>query len=436
MTRGPIAPHLLRFGAPLMLTWMLQQLYALCDSVVVGRLIGVEAFAAVGAASFLSWLPLSMVMSMTHGFGAVMAQRFGAGDVRGWKQTWHYGFLLSIAAALLLGGTAALFLEKLLIAMQTPDEMMDHSMRYLRVIFAGLSLSAMYNVTASGLRAAGDSRTPLVAMVVSTLFNIAADFILVLGFGMGVEGVALGTLLAQLVSLLICAVRLKIHPPKLPADVGNGSVRVCRQMLKLGLPPMLQDGVTAVGGLLVQSMINGFGMVFVAGLTASRKYFTAMEMCCSALEGAIATFVGQNSGAGRTDRVHKGTATAAKLGILTALCTSALAALFARPMIILLVGSDAEVVRCGVIALRTTALFLPAMYMLCIYRASLQSTGDSITPMLSGFTELAMRLISVLLLTRLIGKTAAYIAEGTGWIAAMILLMSVYYYRKKHPKTP
>lgn len=433
MTRGRIVPHLLRFGMPLMITDILQQLYTLCDSVIVGRLIGVEAFAAVGAAYFLHWMPLSMITAMTHGFGAVMAQRFGAGDVAGWKRAWRYSVLWGIAAAVLLGGIGLIFLEKLLSAMRTPAEMTDYAVRYLRVLFAGLPLSAVYNVAGAHLRAAGDSRTPLKAMVISTTVNIALDFVLVSFFGMGVTGVALGTVLAQLVALAVCIVRLKTRPVVLPPPVeGEESAPVCRQLLKLGLPPFLQDGVTAIGGLFVQTMINGFGVAFVAGLTAANRYTTVLRMCGGALEGAAATFVGQNVGAGKMERAYEGTGTAAKLGLATSLVTAAAAAVFARPLIVLLVGeADPEVIRCGMIALRTAGAFLPALYMLCLYRASLQSMGDSLTPVLSGFTEFAMRLFSVLVLAAVIGRVAAYIAEGLGCVAAMILLMSVYYRRKR-----
>lgn len=436
MTRGRITPHLLRFGAPLMLSSILQQLYSLCDSMVVGRLIGVEAFAAVGAASFLNWLPLSMVMALSHGFGAILAQRFGAGDENGLHKAWRTALLLSTAISLLLSMFGLMFLHPLLTAMRTPAEMLEYAARYLRVMFAGLICPALYNLAADYLRAAGDSRTPLNALVISTILNIVLDYILVAFFDMSVEGVALATVLAQLISLIICLVQLR-KPLTLPPPTGEplrGSA--CIPLLKLGLPPMFRDCVIAIGGLFVQSAINGFGVTFVAGMTAARRYFSMMEMCGSALEGATATFVGQNAGAGKTDRVHRGTRTAAQLALLTSLLTAALAAVFARPLIALLITeSNPEVIRIGVTALRTIALFLPALYLLCLYRASLQSMGDSITPMLSGFAELAMRLLCVLTLANPLGRTAAYIADGTGWVAAMILLMSVYYSRKKHSKS-
>lgn len=433
MTRGRPLPLLVRFGLPLMLSSILQQLYSLCDSMVVGRLIGVEAFAAVGAASFLNWLPLSMLLGLTQGFAVVLSQRFGAGDGHGLKRAAWLSTLIGMAAAILMGALGILFLHPQLTAMRTPEEMLDLTAAYLRVVFAGLIASALYNVAATLLRAAGDSRTPLLALAVSTLCNIALDYVLVAFANMGVEGVALATVLAQLISLAVCLIRIILKPihtpePSAPAMTGGFAA----QLLRNGLPPMFRDGVIAVGGLFVQNVVNGFGVAFVAGMTAARRYFSMMEMAGAALEGALATFVGQNAGANRPDRIREGTRTAVRLGVAAALLTAMIEAIFARPLITLLVGdSSAEVIRFGVTALRLTALFLPFLYLLCLYRASLQSMGDALTPMLSGFAEMIMRLLSVLLLPPFIGHAAAYMADGLGWVAAAILLMTVYFQTQK-----
>ena len=433
MTRGRPLSLLVRFGLPLMLSSILQQLYSLCDSMVVGRLIGVEAFAAVGAASFLNWLPLSMLLGLSQGFAVVLSQRFGAGDARGLKRSAWLSAAIGSAAAILMGALGILFLYPLLTAMHTPAEMLELSAAYLRVVFAGLIASALYNVAATLLRAAGDSRTPLLALAVSTLCNIALDYILVAFANMGVEGVALATVLAQLISLTVCLARIILKPiqtpePSAPAMTGGFTA----QLFRNGLSPMFRDGVIAVGGLFVQTVVNGFGVTFVAGMTAARRYFSMMEMVGAALEGALATFVGQNAGANRPDRIREGTRTAVQLGVIAALLTAILAAVFANPLITLLIGSASpEVVQYGVTALRLTALFLPFLYLLCLYRASLQSMGDALTPMLSGFAELIMRLLSVLLLPPFIGHVAAYMADDLGWVAAAILLMTVYYQTQK-----
>lgn len=432
MTRGRPLPILVKFALPLMFSSILQQLYSLCDSMVVGRLLGVEAFAAVGAASFLSWLPLSMLLGLTQGFGVVLSQRFGAGDGVGLRRAAWWSAALGVAMALAMGVAGIVLLQPLLRIMKTPAEMLELSADYLRVIFAGLSFAALYNVAATLLRSAGDSRTPLLALVVSTMINIALDYMLVAFCKMGVKGVALATVLAQAAALTVCLLRIKLRSIDLPAAVGDPVLKgVAGQLLRLGLPPLFRDGVVAVGGLFVQSMINGFGVIFVASMTAARRYFSMMEMAGAALEGALATFVGQNAGAGNTARIHDGTRTAVCLGVLSALVTAAAAAIFAHPLIALLVTeSNPEVVQNGVVALRVTALLLPALYLLCLYRASLQSMGDALTPMLSGFAELTMRIVTVLALPAFIGQNAAFIADGLGWVAAAVLLMSVYYCKK------
>ena len=433
MTRGKPLPLLVKFGVPLMLSYILQQLYSLCDSVIVGRLIGVEAFAAVGSASFLSALPLEMLLGLTQGFGVVLAQRFGAGDEAGLRRSALLSSGFGCVAAVLMTAMGLCFLTPLLTVLRTPTALMEMAAAYLRVMFFGLIATALYNVAATLLRAMGDSRTPLVALVASTLLNIVLDYLLVAWGGMGVEGVALATVLATVFALGVCAMRLHSHPGKLPPPSGEPMRRgVGAQLLKMGLPPMFRNGVVAVGGLYVQSVVNGFGVAFVAGMTAARRYFTMMVMVSGALEGALATFVGQNAGAGRTERIEAGTRTAVRLALVASIFTGICTAVFARPLIALLVTEgNAEVVQVGVEALRVTSLLLPSLYLLCLYRATLQSMGDAVTPTLSGFTELALRILCVSLLPSLIGRSAAYLADGLGWVAAMILLMGVYYWKTR-----
>lgn len=436
MTRGRVTPLLVRFAVPLMMSSILQQMYALCDSMVVGRLIGLEAFAAVGASSFLSWLPMDMLLGLTQGFGVVLSQRFGAGDQKGLSMAYRLSMLIGVLIALVLSILGLLFLNPLLAIMRTPVEMVYYSERYLRVIFSGLILTALYNASATMLRARGDSRTPFVALVVSTIINIALDYILIAWAGMGVEGVALATILAQAASLTVCIVqisRAKVIYPMLTEAFSRK--RVYHELLKQGLPPMFRNSMTSVGGVFVQSVVNGFGTEFVAGMTAARRYFSMMEMVCCGLEGAVATFVGQNTGAGNLKRAREGTSKAVRLGVIAAVLTGSATAAFAKPLISLLIAqSNPAALQSGVIALRIASVLLPALYLLCLYRASVQSMGDSIMPVMCGFTEMAMRLICVLILPPFIGRYAAYIADGAGWIGGAALMMTTYYHRKKHSK--
>lgn len=435
MTQGRPLPLMARFAVPLILSSLLQQAYSLADSAIVGWLIGTEAFAAVGSASFLSWLPTSMMMGLSQGFAVLLGQRFGAGDRAGMRRATAISAGLSLFVSLAMSALFLAFLRPLLAAMQTPAEMMEYAADYLRVVFAGLFATGLYNVAAAVLRARGDSRTPMVALVISTALNIALDWALVALADMAVVGVALATVIAQCASLAYCCAVLR-REPEFPRAAGEPMLRgVASQLLRLGLPPMVRDGVTAVGGLFVQTVVNGFGVAFVAGITAARRYFSMLEMVGSGLDGSLATFVAQNAGAGQRARIREGTRAATRFGLCAAAVTALLAAAFARPLIALLVAdAGEEVLASGIAALRFTALFLPALYLLYIYRAALQGMGDALTPTLSGFTELALRVASVLLLPALIGRGAAYVADGLGWLFAAALLVGVYLVRDRRAR--
>lgn len=218
MTRGRPLKLMARFAVPLILSSLLQQAYSLADSAIVGWLIGVEAFAAVGASSFLSWLPTSMLMGLSQGFGVLLAQRFGAGDREGLRRATLLSAAMASAAALAMTALGIGFLTPLLVAVQTPAEMMAYSADYLRVVFSGLLATGLYNVAACALRARGDSRSPLIALVISTVLNIALDWALVALAGMGVEGVALATVIAQCASLAYCCAQMsgrrRFRPPR------------------------------------------------------------------------------------------------------------------------------------------------------------------------------------------------------------------------------
>lgn len=429
MTKGRPMPLLIRFSLPLIFTSILQQLYALCDSVIIGRLLGIEAFAAIGAAALAAWLPQSMFLGLAQGYGAVFAQLFGAGDKEGFRRAKLIAALLSLLGAAAAGIIMAVYRYPLLDMINTPPELRGMTADYLLIIFAALPIDAMFSWSGSALRAAGDSNTPFRALIISSILNIVLDYIFIRYLGAGVAGAALATVIAQFVSVSICIIVMRLRKPEFPAPTAASVPGGLRRILAMGMPPLLRDGVIAVGGLFVQSVINSFGVALVAGMAAASRYFTLMNMTGGALEGAVATFSGQNTGAELHDRVRRGTAIAAKLALALSILTAILAAIFAPQLIGFITGtSDPEALRLGVYALRCTALFLPALYMLCLYRAALQGMGDAVTPMLSGFAEMAIRLICVLLLPGCIGYTAACIADGTGWLAAAGLIMVRYFY--------
>ncbi|MBQ3223134.1 MAG: MATE family efflux transporter [Clostridia bacterium] len=424
MTRGAILPKALRFALPLLLTCIMQQLYSMVDAVIIKRLAGLDAFAAIGATGSLLWIVESMLMGLAHGFGVVFAQV--AGSV---KERENIGSVARRAALIALGlavaACAVLLLlgDALLLAMQTPARIMGQASAYLKSMTLFLCMAALFNIVGSLLRANGDSGTPFRAMLVSTFVNIALDYVLIRFAGMGAAGAGIATGLSQGLAVALCmgeCLKLKF---------GREPKGTTKRLLRMGLPSLLRDGVISCGGGIVQSVVNSFGVHVIAGVAASKKYFTVLQMCGSAIEGTAATFAGQNTGAGKMDRVRKGMRLMIGLALGASIVTAGLTFAFADGMIALLLGGAeaAEALASGAKALRWAAAFLPALYLLCVVRAALQNMGYAGISMVSGFMELAGRIASAAFLPALIGETSAYVAEEIGWAIAMAYLLVSYF---------
>ena len=427
MTRGSPARLLAGFALPLMLGHVFQQIYNVADSAIVGRLISIDAFAAVGAAGFLSWLVTSAILGLTQGFGTVFAQRFGAGDIAGLRKSVGVGVGCALGVSVALTALGMALAALALPAMDTPPELLADAQLYLYVLFGGTPLLMGYNFAAAVLRALGDSKSPVYAGILSSLLNIALDYAAVAFLGMGVAGVALGTVLAQGFSLLFCLWRLRgvaqVRPGREDLRMDGA---VARQLFALGGPMALRDGLMAIGGLIYQRVINGYGAVTVAGVAAAWRYFALMEVVGAGLDGAVAVYVGQNHGAGRRDRVRQGIRVGRRMALGGAVGIALLMAGSGRGLIALLVageaGEVAAVVSVGYGAMLGMALFLPALYLLYIHRAALQGMGDALWPMGAGLLELALRVGAVLTLPAFLGRWGVYLADGVGWLGAALLL--------------
>lgn len=294
-----------------------------------------------------------------------------------------------------------------------------------------------HNLTAGYLRAVGNSRTPLVAMVVSTCANICLDLLLVAVLRMGVAGAAIATVSAQGLSFLVCGIGLSrqdvLHFR--PSDMKPHKPMI-RRLLSLGLPIAMQDCIISVGGLVLQGVVNSFGFLFLAGYSAASRLQGLLEIAGCSLGAGCGTFAGQNLGAGRLDRVRQGLRRSAQIGVGMALCIALLMFVFGPQLLSLFIEDTdplivSQVMTYAVRMLRVSCSALFALYLLFAYRSTLQGLGDTMIPMFSGFVELAMRVASALLLPRFIGEWGVYSAEILAWIGAAILLIFGYYYRMR-----
>ena len=432
MTSGSPVRLILRFALPMLAGNLLQQLYNLVDSLIVGRLLGVTALAAVSASGWLDWAVLAALMGLAQGFSIQAAQSFGAGNREELRRTVGQSVLLSVAAVLLLEILSQSLLAPILRWMNTPAETFHITENYLRIIFYGLPVVMAVNVLNGFLQALGNSRTPLLALACASVVNIVLDWVFVGPCGLGTDGGALATVTAQAVSAavsLAAVLRLPmLHPSR--RDLHPDRPMSLR-LLRLGLPLAFQNLIISVGGLVLQGVVNGFGFIFMAGFNAASRLQGLVEMAGTALGNAVGTFTGQNIGARKMDRVHRGLRSSARIALLLALATGAFVVLLGRPLLSLFVQDDPalvdQVLSFGYQFLCVMAAGLPMLYLLFVYRSTLQGLGNTFIPMISGFVELAMRLCAALLLPRFFGVWGVYTAEISAWIGAAVLLILCCY---------
>lgn len=440
MTSGPPARLILQFALPLMLGNVFQQFYTFVDTMVVGQALGVGALAALGASEWLTFLMFGLVQGVVQGFSVVIAQRFGANDEEGMKKAVSGAIFLSLGMAVAFTVLGQLMLRPVLVLLHTPEEIMGLSLGYLRILYGSLPVAFAYNLLAAILRAVGNSKTPLQAMTISSFCNIVLDILFVFGFHLGIPGAAFATVLSQVLAALSCFIKLQGSGLlsgeqsllSLKQETCRPDHTMLKEQLKLGLPMGLQNMITALGGLIVQSVINGFGVVFIAGYTAANKLYGLLEIAASSYGYAMSTYAGQNLGAARFDRIGRGLKAAGIIGTATALIMSAVMILFGRPVLgCFLTGDGAAAeaaMEIGYHFLQVLALFFPLLYILYIIRSCIQGLGNSVLPMVSSIAQLVMRTGCALLLPPLIGQSGVFYGEVCAWIGADLILACSYFY--------
>lgn len=432
MTSGNPGKLIMFFALPLMLGSIFQQFYTLIDTMIVGRVVGVSALAALGAAEWLIWLVNSTVTGMTQGFAILISQQYGAENWQGLKKTVAHSYVMTGIVAALVVITSQLLMRPILFLLHTPENIVDTTVTYLRILFLGIPVTAAYNVLASILRAMGNSRAPLIAMIIGSITNIALDLLFVAGFGWGVAGAAAATVIAQVCAAPYCIFVLKkikqIHV-KLPDF--KKDLNLDRQLLKLGQPMAIQNIVIAVGGLAVQYVVNGYGFLFVAGFTATNKLYGLLELAAISYGFAITTYVGQNLGAGKIDRIKSGIRAGITMAVATSLVITVVMITAGRFILSQFVSGDpGQITQVLDIAYRylfIMACLLWVLYLLYVYRSALQGLGNTVIPLISGVAELFMRITAALILPLFAGQSGIFFAEVCAWSGAAVILAFSYY---------
>ena len=433
MTSGSPMKLIVGFAVPIFLGNLFQQLYSVVDAMVLGRAVGADALAAAGSTQALSFLVLGFITGLTHGYAILIAQRFGAGDYAGVRRTAANAGYLAAVSSLIITAASLLGARALLEVMHTPEDIFRDALLYIQVIFIGTAAAVAYNMFSGILRALGDSVSPLVILVVSSIVNVGLDVLFVVVFRWGVAGAAWATVLAQALSSAMCfAVLRRLELMRFQREDWRGDRDVIRALLRLGVPVGIMNSITAMGTMLLQSVVNGLGSVTVAAYTAGSKLMNLALQPGDILGIAVGTYVGQNLGAGRLDRIRAGVRQSVLLSLAINIVMGLVLALFGRELTAVFVsGTEEAVIEAAYPYFVITGAGVWIVGLLFLYRFALQSLGDTFIPMVSGGVELGMRVGAVLVLDRCfdMGFYAVCWAEVAAWLGAGVLLAAGYYAR-------
>lgn len=429
MTRGNPLKHIIAFSIPLLIGNLFQQLYSMADTVIVGRTVSLEALAAVGLAGSITFFVLGFVQGLTSGLCVVVSQRFGAEDEQGLRHAVAAAVKISAVSIVVITTLAVLGTGPLLRLMQTADDMYELAYTYLIIIFWGIIGVVFYNLISNIVRALGDSKTPLIFLVIACLLNIGLDFTFILVFKMGVAGAAVATIIAQILSGIACLIyalkkygilRLKREDWKTPKSM------IIRE-LKIGIPMGFQFSVTAIGVMAVQTVLNTLGSQTVAAYTAAARIGDIAAMPLNSIGIAMATYAAQNVGAGKIYRIKKGVDRALVISAMFSIVGGAVLFFFGKQLIGLFVGAgNLTVIEIGKTYLNVISPLLFILGVLFILRNTLQGMGYSLIPMLAGASELVMRGVIAVVASMSSSFFGVCLAEPTAWVGADLLLVPRY----------
>ncbi len=430
MTQGEPFQLILWFSIPLLLGNIFQQFYSMVDTIIVGKILGTQALAAVGTTGPLNFLVLGFASGITSGFAVLVAQRFGAGDITGMKKAVAAAVELATGFTIVLTLAATLGTKGLLHLINTPEDIFQGAYEYIVVIFGGMFTMMLYNILACILRAIGDSRTPLYFLIISSILNVALDLVFIINFNMGIAGAAWATVISQGVSGVLCFIYMMKKYPMLHLSKKDALAEkwMYGRHLFIGLPMAFQFSITAIGTVILQGALNLFGSTTIAAYTAACKVEQLVTQPAGTFGVTMANYSGQNLGADRVDRIKEGVTKCTILTLIFAVLASLILFLFGEPLTkLFLDGNQPEVVDTAMIYLRICAMFFPFLNMIFVYRNMLQGVGKSFMPLMAGVFELIARSVVSFTLPSLIGFTGICLAGPIAWMAAAIPLGITYF---------
>jgi putative MATE family efflux protein len=426
---GPLGLYV-SFAVPVIASNVFYQLYTLVDGVVASRVIGIGAFAAISAAGFFYMLIVEAVLGFSQGAGTRFAQLYGAADYDKARNSAAVSVIIAVAAGAVLGLLCMAVATPVLTAMHTPPEIMGDALTYLYCMFAGLVPTFLYRLLSSVFYGMGDSRAPLAALVIGSVTDTVLTVVLALTTPLGVAAIGLSTVFSQLIAAAYLIIRLfKSKELRFSRPDFRITLPAVTGLLRISLPNSARNAVSALGGVVIQYFINGYGVAFIAGVAAAKRLYVVLFFVMDAMEPAISTFIAQNFGAGRLDRVKAGMTTATRIILISSASIMVLMFFFGEFFLGLLIGNGAEIAPVMAVALgqlRICLILLPTLYLLILYRSGLQGLGKTSLTLASGLAEGGLRIAAILLLPRFLGETGVYISEVIGWPVCAAMLFGMY----------
>ena len=430
MTTGNPVKLILTFSIPLLIGNIFQQFYSMADTVIVGRFLGVDALAAVGSTGAMAFLVNGFVLGLTSGFAVLVSQRFGANDEEGVKKAFASSLILSIIMTILVTAISMVSAKPLLELMNTPENIINDSLSYIIIIFAGNIAIIFYNMLSSILRALGDSKTPLYFLIIASILNIMLDIVFIVNFHMGVAGAAYATIISQSISAILCAIYIVKRFPILKLKKKHWKIRksYVEKQLRIGVPMALQFSITAAGAMVLQGALNNFGSKIIASYTAASKVQQLVMQPSITFGMAMATYAGQNLGAGKFNRIKEGVKKCSIISIIVSIASTIIVILFGGVFTKMFIdGNDVEVIYYAKQYLNTVSIFYIPLGLIFVYRNTLQGVGESFVPMMAGVAEMIARTVVAFTLPLLLDFIGIALADPAAWIAACVPLMITYY---------
>ena len=429
LTRGNPFKIILAFALPIIAGNLFQQMYNMVDSIIVGRAIGVEAFASLGSTSYVSNLLIGFMSGLTNGFSIVTARHFGAGDREKVRRSVAGTIILGLSVSAIFTVLSMFLLKHFLRLLDTPDEIFDMAYGYIRIILMFMTTAMLYNMAAGVLRAVGDSLTPLIFLIISSFVNIGLDLLFIVKFNMGINGAAYATIISQAFSFILCCIYIIVRFPYLipKKEEFRITLHEVGQLMSMGLSFALMFSIVEIGSLVLQRAINGFGTDTIAAHTAARKISSILMLPYSALGSACATYCSQNLGANKPHRVFPGIRSA----ILISWIWSAVAILIGYTasgfIVELIAGTENPyIVDTASTYLRINTPFYFVLGVLIVMRSSLQGLGRKTVPVASSVIEMIGKAVVAFVLAPMLGYFGVMISEPSVWILMTILLVLGY----------